>query len=72
MRHLTTMNDSRPTTAMLQWLLPLFLLVSVIAIAFAPGWVVGLIGVVVFGMLGYGGVAWYYARHQQFHPNDHQ
>jgi Flp pilus assembly protein TadB len=67
------MNHSRPTTAMLQWLFPLVLLVTVVAAAVAPGWVVGLIGVVVFGMLGYGGVAWYYARSQQFHhPNDHQ
>jgi len=57
---------------MLQWLFPLALLVLVVAIAFAPGWVTGLIGVVVFGMLGYGGVAWYYQRYQQFHnPDDH-
>jgi len=66
------MNDFHPTTAMLQWLLPLVLLVSVIAIAVAPSWVIGLIGVVVFGVLGYGGVAWYYARSQHHHQNDHQ
>jgi hypothetical protein len=36
-------------------------------------WVSGLIGVVVFGMLGYGGVPWYYRRYQQFHnSDDHQ
>jgi hypothetical protein len=58
---------------MLQWLFPLALLVLVVAIAFAPGWVIGLIGVAAFGMLGYGGVAWYYRRSQQFHdPDDHQ
>jgi len=58
---------------MLPWLFPLALLVLVVAIASAPGWVTGLIGVVVFGMLGYGGVVWYYRRHQQFHnPDDHQ
>lgn len=68
------MNDTRPLiTAVLPWLFPLVLLVLVVAVAFAPGWVGGLIAVVVFGMLGYGGVAWYYRRYQQFHnPNDHQ
>jgi hypothetical protein len=39
-------------------------------VAFAPGWVGGLIAVVVFGMLGYGGVAWYYRRYRQFHQAD--
>ena len=58
---------------MLPWLFPLALVVLVVAIAFAPGWMIGLIGVVVFGMLGYGGVAWSYLRYQQFHnPDDHQ
>lgn len=38
---------------MLPWLFPLALLI-VVAIAFAPGWVIGLIGVLVFGILGYG------------------
>jgi hypothetical protein len=57
---------------MLPWLFPLALLVLVVAIAFAPGWILGLIGVVVLGVLGYGGVAWYYRRYQQFHnPDDH-
>jgi hypothetical protein len=55
---------------MLPWLFPLAALVLVIAIAFAPGWVIGLIGVVLFGMLGYGGVAWYYRRYRQFHNPD--
>jgi uncharacterized membrane protein YdjX (TVP38/TMEM64 family) len=68
------MNGSpRLTTAALQWLFPLALLVLVVAIAFAPGWVIGLVGVVVFGTLGYGGGALYYRRYQQFHkPNDRQ
>jgi hypothetical protein len=58
---------------MLPWLFPLALLVLVAAIALAPGWIVALIGVVAVGMLGYGCVAWYYRRYQQFHnPNDHQ
>jgi hypothetical protein len=58
---------------MLPWLFPLALLVLVAALAFAPVWITGLIGVVVFGMLGYGGVAWYYRRYQQVHnPDDHQ
>jgi hypothetical protein len=51
----------------------LALLVLVVAIAFAPGWISGLIGIVVFLGLGYGGVACYYRRYQQFHkPNDPQ
>jgi CHASE2 domain-containing sensor protein len=68
------MNDSpRLTTARLQWLFLLALLVLVVAIAFVPGWISGLIGIVVFLGLGYGGVAWYYRRYQQFHkPNDPQ
>ena len=55
---------------MLPWLFPLALLVLVVAIAVAPGWIVGLVTVVVLGMLGYGGVAWYYRRYQQFHHPD--
>jgi CHASE2 domain-containing sensor protein len=57
----------------LQWAFPLALLVLVAVIAFAPGWVIGLIAVLVLGMLGYGGVAWYYRSYQQFHsPEDHR
>jgi positive regulator of sigma E activity len=58
---------------MLTWLFPLALLVVVVALAVAPGWIAGLIGIVVFGLLGYWGVAWYYRRYQQFHnPDDPQ
>jgi hypothetical protein len=57
---------------MLQWAFPLALLVLVVAIALAPGWVIGLIAVVVLGTLGYGGVALYYRRYQQFHSPDDQ
>jgi hypothetical protein len=49
----------------LQWLFPLILLVLVVAIAFAPSWLTGLVGVVVFFTLGYGGVTLYYRRAQQ-------
>lgn len=70
------MNDAQPrrrVNAMLPWLFPLALLVLVLVIAFAPGWVLGLIGVVVFGALGYGGVVLYYRRYQEFHnQGDHQ
>jgi hypothetical protein len=55
---------------MLPWLFPLGALVLVGAIALAPGWIVGLTGVVFFGVLGYGGVAWYYRRYGQFHNPD--
>jgi hypothetical protein len=57
---------------MLPWLFPLALLALVVAIAVAPGWIIDLIAVVVLGTLGYGAVAWYYRRYQQFHrPDDH-
>jgi hypothetical protein len=67
-------RQPRPrVNALLPWLFPLALLVLVLLIAFAPGWVLGLLGVVVFAALGYGGVVMYYRRYQQFHnPNDHQ
>ena len=67
------MNDSPGrTTALLPWLFPLALLVLVVAIAVAPGWIIGLIAAVVLGMFGYVAVAWYYRRYQQFHsPEDH-
>lgn len=64
-------GSRRLTTAMLSWLFPLVLLVLVVAVALAPAWLVGLIGVVVFGVLGYGGVAWYYRRSPQFHDSEH-
>lgn len=68
------MNDSRrPAPARRQWLFLLLVLLVALVIAFAPGWVSGLIGVVVLLGLGYGGVALYYRRYQQFHqPEDHQ
>jgi Flp pilus assembly protein TadB len=55
---------------MLPWLFPLALLVLVVAVAVAPGWITGLIAVVVLGIVGYGAVAWYYRRYQQFHRSD--
>jgi hypothetical protein len=64
-------NQTRPLmTAIRPWLFPLVLLALVVAVAFAPGWVGGLIAAVVLGTLGYGGVAWYYRRYQQFHKPD--
>ncbi len=50
--------------ALLPWLFPLALLVLVVSVAFAPGWLVGLVGVVVFYTLGYGGLALYSRRSQ--------
>jgi hypothetical protein len=68
---LERLNDSRRrTTALLPWLFPLGLLVLVVAVAVAPGWLIGLIAAVVLGLLGYGAVAWYYPRYQQFHDPD--
>jgi hypothetical protein len=60
------MNDSpRLSAVVLQWLFPLILLVLVVAIAFAPSWMTGLVGVVVFFTLGYGGVTLYHRRSQR-------
>jgi hypothetical protein len=36
----------------------------------APSWLTGLVGVVVFLALGYGGVALYYRRSQQLDKRD--
>jgi hypothetical protein len=59
-RRFAVMNDSpRLSPIVLQWLFPLILLVLVIAIAFAPSWLTGLVGVVAFMVLGYGGVTLY-------------
>lgn len=49
----------------IQWLFPLILLVVVVAVAFAPTWLIGLVGVVVLFTLGYGGATLYYRRAQQ-------
>jgi Flp pilus assembly protein TadB len=65
------MNDSpRLSPVVLQWLFPVSLLVLVIRIAIAPSWLTGLVGVVVFLALGYGGVALYYRRSQQLDKRD--
>jgi hypothetical protein len=65
-RRFVGMNDfARLSPVALQWLFPVILLVLVVAIAFAPSWLTGLIGVVVFFTLGYGGVTLYYRRSQQ-------
>jgi positive regulator of sigma E activity len=65
-RRLAVMNDFRLLSPVaLQWLFPLILLVLVIAIAFAPSWLTGLVGAVVIFTLGYGGVTLYYRRSQQ-------
>jgi hypothetical protein len=72
-RLFAAMIDSpRLTPVMRRWLFPLALLLLVIVIAFAPGWVSGLILAVVLLGLGYAGVALYYRRYQEFHKNDHQ
>jgi Flp pilus assembly protein TadB len=65
------MNDSpRLSPVVLQWLFPVSLLVLVITIAIAPSWLTGLVGVVVFLALGYGGVALYCRRSQQLDKRD--
>jgi hypothetical protein len=70
-RRFAVMNDSsRLSPVVLQWLFPLILVVLVIAIAFAPGWLTGVIGVVVFMVLGYGGVTLYYRRYQHLDEGD--
>ncbi|MEA2147800.1 MAG: hypothetical protein QOG59_3387 [Solirubrobacteraceae bacterium] len=65
-------DSPRLTQVMRRWLFPLALLLLVIVIAFAPGWVSGLSLAVVLLGLGYPGVALYYRRYQEFHKNDHQ
>lgn len=58
---------------MLPWLLPLVLVALVVAVAFGPGWVIGLIAAVGLVASGYGGVVWYYRRYRQVHgPDDHK
>lgn len=60
------MNDLlRAHKALLPWLFPLTLLLVVIAVAFAPSAVAGLVGAVVFLGLGYVGVPLYYLRSKQ-------
>jgi hypothetical protein len=54
----------RVNRAMLPWLLPLVMVLAVLVTAFAPPAVIVLLGVVVFGVLGFVGVPWYY-RHSQ-------
>jgi hypothetical protein len=67
------MTDSpRLTPVMRRWSFLLGLLVLVVVVAFAPGWISGLILAVVFLGLGYAGVVLYYQRYQQFHKNDRQ
>lgn len=60
------MNDLRRVNkAMLSWLFPLALLLVVLAVAFAPSPVIGVLGVVVSLALGYGVVPLYYLRYLQ-------
>jgi membrane protein implicated in regulation of membrane protease activity len=46
--------------AILPWLLPFGLPVAVLAIAFAPGWLMGIVGLVVSGLLAWVLVPWYW------------
>lgn len=56
--------------AMLPWMFPLALLLAVLAVAFAPTPVSGILGVVVFLVIGYVGVPLYYRRYRQ--GSDHR
>jgi 4-amino-4-deoxy-L-arabinose transferase-like glycosyltransferase len=59
-------RDARPKTILpwLPWLFPLGLPVAVFAVAFAPTWLIGILGLVALALLGYGGVPLYWRLRQ--------
>jgi positive regulator of sigma E activity len=64
------MHMLRVNRAMLQWLMPLVMVLAVLAAAFAPPAVIAVLGVVIFAVLGYVGVPLYYRRYRQRSDRD--
>ena len=58
------MRDVR-SKMILPWLLPLALLGIVIVVAFAPGWLIGILGLVAATLLAYAGVPLYWRLRQR-------